>query len=321
MKRKRYWIALLGMVGLPGLVLGEARTAGFEDVVSGEAPLVGYTGPGGGRYYNGADGAGGFTSGGVFFPNTYNAEWMSWSGWSVSTTVDTATAGFGNQYSSFAGGAATGEAYAVAYAPARLELPAGWRAPERILVSNTTYAALAMRDGDAFARQFGDDPATPETVETDYPDYLKLTISGLTAAGDPIGEVEVYLADYRGSPEEDYILEGWVEVDLDPVVTNGWGQVMSVAALEFRLESTDVGDFGMNTPSYLAIDDLVIRETTSWGPYDFGPHGPDWVNTGDFLGWIYPESDHVYLLALEKWVYLREEEAAAETGSWIYLPR
>lgn len=311
----------MGLAWLPGLLLGEARTAGFEDGVLEEAPMMEYAGPGGGAYYNGSDGAGGFRSGGVFFPNSYNAEWMSWSGWSVSTTVDTETAGFGNQYSSFAGGAATGEGYAVAYAPARVELPAGWRAPEGIRVSNTTYAALAMRDGDAFARQFGDDPATPETVETDYPDYLKLTISGLTEAGDPIGEVELYLADYRGGPEEDFILDDWLEVDLSPVSQTGRGEAMSVAALEFRLESSDVGDFGMNTPSYLAIDDLVLGETTRWGPYDFGPHGPDWVNTGDFLGWIYPESDHVYLLALEKWVYLSEEEAVTEGGSWIYVPR
>ena len=42
----------------------------------------------------------------------------------------------------------------------------------------------------------------------------------------------------------------WVLVDLSGLGT--------VAALEFELASSDNGPFGMNTPSYFALDDLMF---------------------------------------------------------------
>lgn len=302
----------------------EARLIGLEEVDLGVPPMVAYAGEGGGSYYNGSDEAGGFFSGGAFFENSYNPEWMSWMGWSYSTTVDTETAGFGNQYSSYAGGAGEGRVYAVGFAPARLELPAGWRAPERVLLTNTTYAALAMRDGDAFARKFGDDPATPEEVESDYPDYLLLTITGYAAEGTELGHVEVYLADFRGGESEDFILREWLAVDLSGLSEPEEGGARSVAELGFRMESTDTGDFGMNTPSYFALDELVLKTTATWGPYDLGPHSlvgeGAWVDTGAFLGWAYPAGDFVFLQALDKWIYLPESEIETGRGAWVYIP-
>ena len=302
----------------------EIRVIGLEEVSLEVPPMEIYEGEGGGTYYNGSDEAGSFTNGGAVFENAYNPDWMSWSGWSYSTTTDTATPGFGNQYSTYAGVAGEGDVYAVGFAPARLELPAGWRAPERVLLTNTTYAALAMRDGDAFARKFGDDPATPEVVEDDYPDYLLLTITGYAGDGSELGEVNVYLADFRGEGSEDFILSEWEEVDLSGLSETGSGERQSVAVLEFALESTDTGDFGMNTPSYFALDELVLKPTATWGPYDLGTYplenGSAWVNTGNFLGWAYPVEDFVFLSALEKWVYLPESALATGNGAWTYIP-
>lgn len=328
---KRHILAgiLLGGLGLTEVAAQtdeeeQARLIGLEEVALGIPPMVAYAGEGGGTYYNGSDKAGGFTTGEVFFENSYNSEWMSWSGWAYSTTGDTETPGFGNQYSSYAGGAGEGDVYAVGFAPARLDLPVGWRAPERVLLTNTTYAALAMRDGDAFARKFGDDPATADEVESDYPDYLLLTITGYAVDGTELGHVEVYLADFRGGESEDFILREWLEVDLSGLSEPGEEGSRSVAELGFRMESTDTGDFGMNTPSYFALDGLVLKPTATWGPYDLGPDslagGGAWVDTGAFLGWAYPAGDYVFLEALEKWVYLPESEIETGRGAWIYIP-
>jgi hypothetical protein len=295
------WLAPLACLG------AEARVAGFEDVALGSPPLVGYTGPGGGGFYNGADGAGGFTSGGVTFPNAYNAEWMSWSGWAYSTTTDVETPGWDNQYSAFAGAAAAGQAYAVTYAPSRLVLPTGWRAPVSVAVTNTTYAGISMRDGDVFARKFGDDPATAEVVETDYPDTFVLTIRGYGADGAELGAVEVYLADFRDA-EAAFILDEWREVDLRPLGGEGGERVYEIG---FELESTDVGAFGMNTPSYLAVDQLVLEASPTWRGYDLGANG--WVDTGDWLGRVFPAAEFLYIERLDRWGFM------PAVGGWLYL--
>lgn len=315
-----------------GLMWGMALQAGwgdrlgkvvdFEDVELGVPPLVTYAGPGGGAYYNGSDGAGGFTSREVGFGNSYNADWGSWSGWAYSTTVDDETGGWDNQYSSYAGGAAEGTVYAVTYAPSALELPAGLRAPVSVRVTNTSYAAVSMRDGDMFAKKFGDDPATPE-VETDYPDFFLLRITGLSESGEKLGEVEVYLADFRGDAEADGIVKEWLEVDLTPLQdarsTQLPGYGGGVKTIEFTLESSDVGAFGMNTPSYLAIDNLILEATDLWGPYDFS-YAP-WVYTGDWLGWVYVEGDWVYVERLERWGYLPEAAIDSQRGAWVFVTR
>ena len=59
--------------------------------------------------------------------------------------------------------------------------------------------------------------------------------------------VEFYLADYRFDDNaQDYIVSDWAWVDL-----TGLGVVYG---LEFALSSSDVGNWGMNTPAYFAMD-------------------------------------------------------------------
>jgi len=305
------------VMAMAGMLTGHgASTVDFEDVVLEGGGITTYTGPGGGIYYNGSDSSGGYTSGGITFPNAYNTDWMSWSGWAYSTTVDRETAGFANQYSAYPGAAASGAVHAVIYAPVTLRLPEGMRAPQSIKVTNTTYGALSMRDGDLFAKKFGDDPATEDVVETDYPDTFTLTITGLSRLGSVIGSVEVYLADYRGSDEEDFILDTWQTVDLSPLTgETGWnpGIAKPVAVLSFALESTDVGAFGMNTPAYIAIDDLVLDVETLY---------TGWENTGDWLGWVHLDGNWLYLLSLEKWAFIEPgSNLESNSGAWLYLPQ
>ncbi len=202
-------------------------------------------------YYNGADGAGGFTSGEAFFNNTYT-DWggglYSWAGWAVSNVTDTTTPGYDNQYSAYTGSGAGGsEFYGVAFVSAfdplpAIELPPGAIA-ESLQVTNTTYAALSMLYGDGYAKMFGGDTGAD-------PDWFRLTIAGLDGEGAPTGEIEFYLADYRFDDDAmDYVVDEWVLVDLTPLG--------AARTLTFGLASTDVGPWGMNTPAYFALDDLT----------------------------------------------------------------
>jgi hypothetical protein len=69
--------------------------------------------------------------------------------------------------------------------------------------------------------------------------------------------MEVYLADYRFSDNsQDYILDTWLNVDL----TNFSFPVRQIA---FRLESSDNGAWGMNTPSYFALDNVDFHYSST----------------------------------------------------------
>lgn len=304
----RNWTKTLGglLALLPVPVLGEL-VVGFEEVGLTIPPAQEYTGPGGGVYYNGSDGAGGFASGGVYFETAYNADWMSWSGWAYSTTSDVETGSFTNEFSSITGGAAEGAVYAVAYYSAfdgapTIELPERFRTPQAVRVSNVTYPYISMRDGDGFAKQFSDG------------DYFKMIWTAYTTDGTELGSVDIYLADFREETDPNYILSDWVTVDLSGLNA---GSTDEVAEIRLSFESTDVGEFGINTPTYAAIDNLVIAGY--WAGFDIQADG--WVNTGDFLGWVYPEGDFAWVEKLGRWAYLPESSVEAGAGAWAYVPR
>jgi hypothetical protein len=220
-----------------------AQVVDFEDV-GANLPVN--------SFYNGSDFAGGFFSRGVFFNNDYTADFGGlWSGWSYSNVSDSTTPGFLNQYAAFPGSGADGsQTYGVAFSFERnaafLNLPAGSML-KSLSLANTTYAALSMRDGDQFAKKFGG-------VSGSDADFFKVILRGysdLNARGTETGNLEVYLADFRFSDNRlDYILDNWLNVD-----TSRLGGARSVG-LEF--ESSDVGSFGINTPTYVALDNLRL---------------------------------------------------------------
>jgi hypothetical protein len=140
-------------------------------------------------------------------------------------------------------------------------------APLSLQVTNTTYVALSMLNGDAFAKKFGG-------MTGDDPDYFLLTITGRDGQNQVTGTVEAYLADYRsGLDLEDYILVDWLSVDLS--------SLGAARTLSFNLSSSDVGQFGMNTPAYVAIDNLEIIDRSDPLPGD--ANGDDAVDIEDFI--------------------------------------
>ena len=179
----------------------------------------------------------------------FGGGFTSWSGFALSRETNTTTAGFGNQFSAFAGSGASGSLqYVIGFpdsfgAISTITLPAG-EIPVSLDITNTTYAALSMRDGDMFAKKFGGPSGND-------PDYLKLTIDGLNASNAVVRSVDFYLADFRSANNaEDYILSHWTTVDL-----SSFGA--ATLKLRFSLSSSDNGQFGMNTPGYFAVDNLA----------------------------------------------------------------
>ena len=231
-----------------GLVLVSSKaTAGivdFDDLT----PTTPYTGPGGGAYWNGSDASGGFTSQGIQFLNYYDSGYSSWNEWSYSNTTDATTVGITNQYSVYTGGAYSGTNYGVYYAPWTPMPTVTAAAPgtfQGMYVTNTTYAALSMLNGDSFAKKFGGASGNDQ-------DWFLLTITGKNTTGETTGTVDFYLADYRFADNaSDYIVDDWTLVDLTSLGDN-------VKSLEFAMTSSDVGGYGMNTPAYFAMDSLTV---------------------------------------------------------------
>jgi hypothetical protein len=182
-----------------------------------------------------------FQSGSSTFENHSDAEWASWGGFAYSNEVDTTTAGYGNQFSAYPGQAHSGNNFAIGFQ----DTYNGYN-PTAIFdvsvqvsglyVTNTTYTALAMLNGEGPATAFGQD------------DWFKLTITGKDAADQITGFVDFDLASGRD------IVNSWEYVDV-----TGLGVVKS---LEFTLTSSDNGAYGMNTPAFFALDTIVPEPAT-----------------------------------------------------------
>lgn len=208
-----------------------------------------------GAFLNGSDGSGGFSAGNLFLPNTYNEEFGSWSGWAISATTDTETPGFTNQYSAYTGSGYEGSTtYAVTYTAGtgsvvEMEGEAAGGAVDGMYITNSTYAALSMLNGDMFTKKFGGETG-------DDPDYFLLTVKKYLGGELSTDSVDFYLADYRFEDNsQDYIVEEWTYLDLS--------SLGNADSLQFTLSSTDNGQFGMNTPAYFCIDNFTTADMVS----------------------------------------------------------
>lgn len=230
---------LLGLA-LAAWPLAHGVTVTFEDLT----PTTPYAG--GGTYENGENLSGSFTSGPLTLPNGFvdAGSYTYWNDWSYSTTTDTTTPGYENQYSAFPGSGADGSlTYAIAATATNIPIPSGFEIVS-LQVTNSTYAALSMRDGDAFAKKFGG-------VDGNDPDLFQVVFTGFNGTTN-LGSVSVALADFTfGDNGLDYILDNWLEVDLS--------SLSAADRLEVSFTSTDTAPWGLNTPTYVAIDNVVLN--------------------------------------------------------------
>jgi len=193
-----------------------------------------------------------FTSGYFDFENKYNlTPTSSYSqAWSYSNHTDITTAGSSNQYACNVGTGENSDQYGIcnvgAFTNNRLfSTNQTAFTPTGAYFTNTTYATQSMLNGDGFTTQFGDalNSAAGE-------DWFLLTIYALGIDSTKTGDsVNFYLADYRFSDNtQDYIINEWTWVDLSSLT--------DIYGLDFELSSSDAGQWGMNTPSYFAMDNF-----------------------------------------------------------------
>ena len=201
-------------------------------------------------FWNGTDDTGEFFSGGFKFENGHEAydygTFIYDYCYGFFYTNRTATTYTGDalseQYNSAVGHGADGSSnYATynlnAYTPKGVEVMGDEQVISGCYLTNNAYAYLSMKNGDTYAKKFGQG------------DWFKLTITGVDAAGATTGSVDFYLADLTSENEaEQYILDEWRWCDLTPLG--------AVKRLEFTMSSTDNGDWGMNTPAYFCMDNL-----------------------------------------------------------------
>lgn len=199
-------------------------------------------------FYNGSDLSGGFVSGGFFFPNRFNAQWSSWSGWAASNMTDTADKTIANQYSSFRSGLYGGN-HAIGFGSPTIRLGYGKNSyattPELsrlVFINNTVFGYHAIKNGTQFSKKFGGPSGND-------PDYLILNIYSVDYDGNSSDTIDIVLADYRFEDNnKDFILDDWNAIFLEPLMND-----REVVRLEFYFESSDTGQFGINTPQYFAM--------------------------------------------------------------------
>jgi hypothetical protein len=211
-------------------------------------------------YFHGVEGVIDFSIGDIILSNSYTLEsWGdNWEGFAVSKVQDNTTSGFENQYAAFTNGGANGsEKYGIyfsGYTPQKMEFTSK-RTLKSIQVTNTTYTGLSMRDGYFAAKKFGSpNDANGNPDGTNGEDWFLLKIIPLDENDNLVGDtIEFYLADFRYTDDnDDYILDTWETISFPNDIV--------AKKITFELSSSDNGDWGMNTPSYFAFDNLVSEE-------------------------------------------------------------
>lgn len=199
-----------------------------------------------------------FFSRGVEFSRDWNSEFNCCpTGWAYSNVTDQTTPGFTNAYAavarSTAGGGFESENFGVVSNLTRGEAEVRFTQAgvvQGMYVTNVTYTYLAVRDGNDGAG-FVKGPFAAG-------DWLRLEVIGLNGDGNETGRVPVYLADYRNGST---LMDEWTWIDLHALGSQ-------VAQLEFEMSSTDIGDFGMNTPALFAVDNLTFEPTSIEGDFN-----------------------------------------------------
>ncbi|MBP9186904.1 MAG: DUF4465 domain-containing protein [Bacteroidia bacterium] len=238
-------ILLLALLITVGLMLNAQTKAGFDDITLSSNSV---------KNGSGATVNAQFTSGNVEFGNIYQTSFGGfWSGgWAYSNIKNDTNGTYSNLYAAYANQGANNSAnYAVAQQGSILRIK-GADAGETVnglYVTNGTYPALTIKNGDSFSKKFGG-------VNGTDPDFFVLIVKGWKSGTLVNDSVSFYLADYRSNdPALDYIIKDWTWVDLS--ILGG------VDSLQFMLNSSDAGQFGINTPTFFCVDNIITKSDTA----------------------------------------------------------
>ena len=172
----------------------------------------------------------------------YNEEYQYWGGFAVSKCFETDAAKgvFENQYSAFNTKAADGAWFLLYYYDSYSE-PCDLIFKKSVMLNSVklnlstyTYASITDEDINTFARKFEEG------------DYLKVVFTPLDSSEAPVGEgVECYVVDYRDGKR--FVADDWQTFPLGFVADGN---------VRVTIETSDVGEYGANTPLYICLDSL-----------------------------------------------------------------
>ncbi len=196
---------------------------------------------------------------GVIFSHEATPEWSVWSGFIASRNKDTAdyTDPFEwieHQCTAITGGGLSGagtpylmsywkteESSDISLSEATCSIKYGTEGktfiPQSIYITNSSYGYYSMLNGTSYSKKFSNG------------DYLNILIYGEKADGTKTGPVKFALADYESDSSSP--ISTWEYVNLE--------ELGEVKGIYFQMESSDTGIWGINTPTYFAIDRLTIN--------------------------------------------------------------
>jgi hypothetical protein len=261
---KKYSMIMAAAFTLVGAAKAQFHKEGFEDVVLDSGQVI-----------NGKNGEKAFvvpTNGSPFqmkLPILYDTSWGGYwaGGWAISKQIDgsvgpsdftkhlyCAKPGFGAEKNSK--GEYIGKGFAVGMNGSYIKLNMGLipgnvgRGMMSLEIANSTYAYNSIKNGDNFAKKFGG--STGNDADSFV---LKINFFVDTLK---VGSKRVILADYRfADNSKDFILGTWERVIVPNYFPEG-----APDSITFELESSDNGQFGMNTPGFFCLDGVLIAQ---WG--------------------------------------------------------
>lgn len=192
-----------------------------------------------------------FSDQGAIFRNRHDTSSFGdyWSGWAYSKLKDTNSLSYAtNDCASIANGGFNGsDQYGVAYYSFQPELnsikiddSSGSFLLVNMRLTNSTIAYRSMQNGDGFAKKFGG-------ISGNDPDYFRINFS-FWADTMLVDTKTFYLADFRDTNNaNDYIVKEWT----------GFNIGLIADSISYTLESSDTNSFGMKTPAYFCMDDLI----------------------------------------------------------------
>ena len=125
--------------------------------------------------------------------------------------------------------------------------------PEGVYVCNSPWGYYGVTAGDGFARPL-----------TTAGDYYKVTFHGVNIKSGTTTSVDCYLAEYLHNDrnadgvvneQDNYVNDHWMWCDLTPLG--------SVDVIYITMDSSDSGDYGMNTSTIVCLDGLSVMVDTS----------------------------------------------------------
>ncbi len=210
-----------------------------------------------GSFYNDTNSTSFNTQNAIFqHKNSNFSGWIWTGGFAYTNAKDSSNGSYTNLYGVKAFNGYNGsDIFVVGQNRGVIQLASAQNTVDGFYITNTTFAYKSMLLGDTangFSRRFGDTTGTGSgntIAQGGYPDYFKLTIKGFKNGQLKADSVEFYLADYRFQNNSlDYIVDNWQWVN-----TSSLGEVDS---LKFWMLSSDVGQFGINTPLFFALDNF-----------------------------------------------------------------